>query len=200
MRWRWLAVVIIVMLMAACAPVRIKGNANTLEVQAAREKALAGHDHWTLQAHLGVSDGHHGGSGTLVWVQDGQHYSFTVRAPITGRSFRLVGGPDGAVLEGLDGGPVHGADAQALLARVLGWRVPMQPLKDWVRGLRAGGAGSDAVLRFGNDGLPSLLVQDGWTVQYRDWFTHINPALPRKVFAANGQYHVRLAIRSWSIQ
>lgn len=198
MRWLW--VVLVVVLMAACAPVRIKGNAQTLAVQSAREKALAGQNQWTLRARIGVSDGKHGGSGTLIWVQDGKQFSFTVRAPITGRSFRLTGGPDGAVLEGLDRGPVHGRSAQMLLARVLGWHVPMKPLKDWVRGLRAGGAASDAELRFGHDGLPSLLKQDGWTVQYRDWFTNIDPALPRKVYAAHGNYHVRLSIRSWSLQ
>ncbi len=197
---RWLGVVLAVVLLAACAPVRIKGDSDMLAAQAARENALAGHDHWRLRAHLGVSDGDHGGSGTLTWVQDGRRFEFTVRAPITGRSFRLSGGPDGAVLEGLDRGTVRGPDAQALLARVLGWRVPFKPLHDWVRGLRAGGAASRAVLRFGDNGLPSLLRQDGWTVEYRDWYTDTTPALPRKVFAAHGDYHVRLSIRSWSLQ
>lgn len=195
---RWLAVVLAVVLMAACAPVRIKGNADTLATQTARERQLADSDHWVLRGHLGVSDGHHGGSGSLIWVQNGDQFRFTVRAPITGRSFRLVGGPDGAVLEGLDQGTVRGPDAQALLARVLGWRVPIKPLHDWVRGLRAGGAASDATLRFGANGLPSLLKQDGWTVEYRDWFTDITPALPRKVYAAHGDYHVRLSISSWT--
>lgn len=197
-RWLWVALAIV--LMAACAPVRIKGNADMLAAQAARERVLAGHDHWTLRARLGVSDGAHGGSGTLVWVQDGRQFTFTVRAPVTGRSFRLSGGPDGAVLEGLDRGTVRGPNAQALLTRVLGWRIPVQPLHDWVRGLRAGAAPSDAVLRFGADGLPSLLKQDGWTVQYRDWYTNMDPAMPRKVYAAHGNYHVRLSIRSWTLR
>lgn len=198
MRWLWL--LLVVALLAACAPVRMKGDSAMLAAQSARAKLLAGHDHWTLHAHLGVSDGHHGGSGTLTWVQDGQHYEFTVRAPITGRSFRLSGGPDGAVLEGLDQGTLRGPSAQALLARALGWRVPMQPLRDWVLGLRAGGGDSGAIMQFGTNGLPSLLEQDGWTIEYRDWFTSTDPALPRKVYAAHGQYHVRLSIQSWSLR
>lgn len=196
---RWLAAAAVIVLLAACAPVRVKGDAGMLAAQAAREKALAGRDHWTLRAHLGVSDGRHGGSGSLVWVQDGDRFQFTVRAPITGRSFRLSGGPDGAVLTGLDQGPLRGPDARSLLQRALGWRVPVRPLHDWVRGLRAGGSASGAVLRFGSNGLPSLLEQDGWTVQYRDWFADTRPALPRKVFAAHGDYHVRLSIQSWSL-
>lgn len=192
--------VMLVLLVAACAPVQMKGNSHLLAAQAAREKTLAGRDHWKLRAHLGVSDGEHGGSGTLIWEQNGKQFSFTVRAPITGRSFRLTGGPGGAKLEGLDRGTVRGADAQALLARVLGWRVPVKPLHDWVRGVRAGGTDADAVLRFGGDGLPSLLEQDGWTIEYRGWYTQTHPMLPRKVYASHGDYHVRLSIRSWTLQ
>jgi outer membrane lipoprotein LolB len=196
----WLLPLGLLVLLAAFAPVRIKGTSGTLAAQAARESKLAGHDHWTLRGRLGVSDGHHGGSGTLVWVQNGDRFQFTLRAPVTGRSFRVVGGPEGATLEGLDQGTVRGTDAQTLLARVLGWQVPVKPLRDWVRGLRAGGARSDAVLRFGANGLPSLLRQDGWTVQYRDWFTDIDPALPRRIYAARGDYHVRLSVTSWTLR
>lgn len=198
MRWLW--IVLAVVLLAACAPVQVRGDHEMQATQVAREKLLARHEHWTLRAHLGVSDGHHGGSGTLTWVQDGPNFRFTVRAPVTGRSFRLVGGPHGAVLEGLDQGTLHGADARTLLARALGWQVPVRQLRDWVLGLRAGGSDSAATLRYGRNGLPSLLEQDGWTVEYRDWFADMSPALPRRLFAAHGDYHVRLSIQSWKLQ
>lgn len=198
-RARWLLLGAALVAMAGCAPVRIKGDSDMLAAQAQREDLLAGQDHWTLRAHLGVTNGHDGGSGTLTWERDGDHFTFTVRAPITGRSFRLSGGPDGAVLEGLDQGPVRGADAQALLGRVLGWRIPVAPLHDWVRGMRAHAGAAPAKLRFGDDGLPSLLEQDGWTVEYRDWYSDRHPALPRKVYATHGDYRVRLSIRSWTV-
>lgn len=194
----WCVALALLLVLTACTPVRVKGDRAMLAAQADREQALAKVDHWTLEAHLGVSDGHDGGSGTLTWERDGDHFTFTVRAPITGRSFRLRGGPDGAVLEGLDQGPVRGPDAQVLLDRVLGWHVPVAPLHDWVRGMRASHGSAPASLRFGSDGLPSLLEQDGWSVQYRDWYADRDPALPRKVYATHGDYRVRLSIRQWS--
>lgn len=169
-----------------------------LEAQAAREAALSGHDHWTLSGRLAVSNGSDGGSGSLTWRQDGQRYDFTMRAPVTGRSFRLSGGPDGAVLEGLDQGPMRDADAEALMARALGWQVPLRDLRAWVLGLRADGG--PAQLDFGADGLPSLLQQDGWKVEYRDWYADRTPALPRKVFAERPPYRVRLSIESWDLR
>jgi outer membrane lipoprotein LolB len=185
------------LLLVACAPVvRMKGDAGLLNDQAKREQALAHADHWTLQGRLGVSDGKSGGTGSFSWTQNGDQYEFVLRGPaISGMNFRLSGGPDGALLEGLDGGPVHGADAEVLMHKALGWDVPLRDLRAWVLGLRADSG--PAELSFGTDRLPSLLQQDGWAVDYREWDATRKPPLPTKVYAGKPPYTVRLSIESW---
>lgn len=197
---RWLAV-LLPLLLAACVPapaVRMQGDAAAFSAQQAREQALGQVDHWVLQGRLGVSDGWQGGSGSFSWTQDGSRYVFVLRAPITGRSFRLSGGPDGAQLEGLDGGTLHGPDAEALMRRALGWEVPLGDLRAWVLGLRADSG--PAELSFSADRLPARLQQDGWTVDYHEWDSSRRPPLPKKVFAARAPYTVRLSIESWQLQ
>jgi outer membrane lipoprotein LolB len=187
------------LLLAACAttraPLRQPGDAATLGAQEQREQALGDTDHWTLQGRLSVSDGKDSGSGGLTWRQDGQRYEFTVRAPVTGRSFRLTGGPEGAELEGLEGGTRRGADAESLMASAVGWQIPMGELKRWVLGLRADGGPAD--IAFGADKLPSRIVQDGWTVDYRQWDAARRPPMPVRVFAEKAPYKVRLSIEDW---
>ncbi len=194
----WMALLPLTLLVACTgtAPVRMKGDAATLGAQAAREQALAGRDHWTVQGKLGVSDGKESGSGSLTWHQDGERYEFTLRAPVTGKSFRLSGDARGALLEGLDGGPQRGPDAETLMARALGWQVPLRELRAWVLGVRA--AGSTAEVDFGADRLPAVIQQDGWRVEYRAWDEKQQPALPMKVFADRKPYSVRLAINAWT--
>lgn len=189
------------LLLAACVPapaVRVKGDAALMQEQEARERVLSGTDRWILQGKLGVSDGKEGGSGTLNWTQDGERYEFTVRSPVVGKSFRLSGGPDGALLEGLDGGPLRGPDAESLMLKALGWDVPLRDLRAWVLGLRADSG--PAELSFGTDRLPSLLQQDGWSVDYREWDAVRQPPMPKKVFAEKPPYRVRLSIESWNFQ
>jgi outer membrane lipoprotein LolB len=188
------------LLLAACvAPVRMKGDAGLLNAQLAREKALAHADHWVLQGRLGVSDGKTGGSGSFSWTQNGDQYEFVLRGPaISGMNFRLSGGADGALLEGLDGGPLRGPDAEVLMRKALGWEVPLRDLRAWVLGLRADSG--PAELDFGVDRLPSLLQQDGWTVDYREWDTARTPPLPTKVYADRLPYKVKLSIESWQFQ
>jgi outer membrane lipoprotein LolB len=188
------------LLLAACVPkpaVRMQGDAQLLNEQQTREHALADAAHWTLEGRIAVSDARTSGSGDITWVQDGQHYVFTIRGPF-GKSFRLTGSPDQALLEGMDGGPIDGPDAEALLRRALGWEVPLRELRAWVLGLRADGG--PAELSFGQDRLPSLLQQDGWSVDYREWDTTRQPALPKKVFADKPPFKVKLSIDSWLLK
>jgi outer membrane lipoprotein LolB len=187
------------LLLAACvAPVRMKGDAGLLDAQRAREQALARTDHWVLQGRLGVSDGKDGGSGSFSWTQNGDRYEFVLRAPITGKSFRLSGDAGGALLEGLEPRPLRGPDAEALMRKALGWEVPLRDLRAWVLGLRADSG--PAELDFGANRLPSLLQQDKWTVDYREWDTARTPPLPTKVYAERPPYKVKLSIESWQFQ
>jgi outer membrane lipoprotein LolB len=174
---------------------RIKGDAGLLNEQLAREQVLAHAVHWTLSGRLGVTSGHDGGSGSFRWTQDGERYEFVLRGPLASKSFRLSGGPDGALLEGLDGGPLRGADAEALMRKALGWDVPLRDLRAWVLGLRADSGAAE--LSFGTNRLPSLLRQDGWVVDYRQWDMTRQPPLPQKVFAERAPYKVKLSIDSW---
>lgn len=194
---RYSVVVALVLVLAACAPAIVRPDAALLAAQSARETQLAGHETWTIRARLGVSDGHHGGSGSLVWVRRGSHFDFELQAPVTGRSFRLHGGPGQVQLDGLNQGSLYGSDARGLLQQAVGWQVPMPQLDYWVRGMRA--PGSPAQLLFGTDGLPQRLGQDGWTVEYRDWYPDTNPAMPRRVFASRGDDRVRMVISSWAL-
>jgi len=194
---RLLAATLVLTALAACAPVRTRGTAAQLEAQVGREHVIGAQTRWNLEARFAVSDGRDGGSGALSWQEDGDNYLFVLRAPVTGKTVRLQGGPGGAVLSGLRELPIRGDDAESLLATEFGWHMPVTQLAYWVRGLRA--PDTTARLSFGADGLPSLLSQDGWNVEYRDWYVTRKPPLPRKVYASKPPYSVRVLIESWQV-
>lgn len=190
------AVVVAALLIAACAaPPRREADSAALAAQARREAALAQQDHWRLVGRIAVSDGRDGGSGRIEWRQAGANYVIDLRAPVSRQTWRLVGSPRGARLEGLEGGPRSDSDAQALLRREVGWSLPLQDLVAWARGARGRGP---ARIEFDAQGRPARLEQRGWTVEYRAWGEG-EPALPRKVFAAEGPRRVRLIVERWDV-
>ena len=184
--------------LAACAPVAVRnpGTVKQLAAQATREHALGAQQSWSLDGRFAASDGQHGGSGSLSWQQEGRQYQFTLRAPITGKTVQLNGGPNGAVLTGMGKQALAGRSAGDVLNAEFGWDVPVADLAWWVRGLRA--PGRPAILTFGANGLPATLDQDGWHVDYRDWYSERNPPLPHKVYASRDPYTVRVMIETWN--
>ena len=196
------------LLLAACVhkeavkPQPVADYSVLLNEQRAREHLLAKTDHWVLQGKIGVSGEVNGkkdgGSGTLTWTQNGENYEFVVRGPVGSKSFKLTVTPEGATLEGLDGGPRRSPDVESLVQNALGWHVPFRNLRAWVLGTRADSG--PAELKFGDNGLPLTLTQDGWNVTYPGWDTKREPALPTKVFASDPTSSVRLSVESWNIQ
>jgi outer membrane lipoprotein LolB len=189
----------LILLLAACVPppVRRAPDAALLQAQDAREAALAAHPDWSLSGRIAISDGKDGGSGRIDWKQHGNDFDIRLSAPVTRQSWRLVREAGRVRLEGLEGGTLEGSDAEALLYQALGWLVPVDALAAWARGARAS---SDAQLEFGADGLPSLLTEDNWSVEYRAWDAVGSPPRPKKVFAAQGDSKVRLSVDRWGDQ
>jgi len=185
-----------VVLLVACArvPVRIDADDALLAGQQAREATLEQQGAWTLVGRIAVSDGQDGGSGRIHWAQDGERFDIRLSAPVSRQSWRLSGQPGAARLEGLDGGPVEGPDAQALLYEATGWLIPLADMARWARGMRGGGV---ARVSFDERGLPSLIEEAGWAIEYRDWVEAGDPRLPRRVFAERGQARVRLQVERW---
>lgn len=194
---RLLVIGLLALLAAACAPlpVRTGSDASLLAAQSAREAGLAATPAWTMTGRLAVNAQGEGGSGRIEWRQQGEDFEIRLSAPVTRKSWRLVRRAGQVTLEGLDGGLRSGSDAEALLAEATGWRIPVAALGAWARGGRAAGP---AQIEFTPEGLPALISQQGWVVEYREWDV-AEPARPRRVFARQGgQASLRLVVESWS--
>ncbi|MEZ5462704.1 lipoprotein insertase outer membrane protein LolB [Dokdonella sp.] len=195
-QWRLLPVGLLALLLVACAAPRVRPDAALLAAQQQREQQLTAMSDWSLKGRLALSGPEDSGSGSLDWQQKGVEFRFTMHAPVTGKTWTLSGNDHGAELTGLQPGPVAARDASSLLERELGWNVPVTELAHWVRGLRAAGP---AEIVFRADGLPAEFRQAGWLVEFKEYDEAREPALPRRIFASNGEYKVRLAIQRWDL-
>lgn len=190
------AMAVLLLLLAACAPAERLARDASLDA-AARAERLSALPRWSLIGRIAVSDGRDGGSGRLEWLQDGDFHEISVRAPAAGGAWRLSGDGTLAQLDGAGPEPLRDADAEALLARELGWRLPMAGVPWWVRGLAADPDAARIV--YGPDGLPTLIVERGWRVEYRGWTPVDGLSMPRRVVARRAPFEVRIAVERWSL-
>lgn len=192
---RALALIALLALSACHAPQRVV-RPDGSDALAARRAELGARERWSFEGRVAVSDGKDSGSARITWAQDGERYAITLRAPVSGETWRLAGDASGCRLEGLRPEPIVGPDPQELLRRELGWNLPVRALAAWARGVSGDATAAEIVLDEG--GLPSRLREQGWQVSYRDWHRDRTPALPKRIEADRPPHQVRLAIASWS--
>lgn len=101
----------------------------------------------------------------------GERRSVDLATPLGTTVARVEIGPDGARATGPGMQDVHGPDADALTERLLGWRLPVSGLADWIEGRPAPGRPA-RVEREGDR--PLLIEQDGWIVRLAETFEGSN--------------------------
>lgn len=184
-------------LLTSCAAPRLRPDSDRMSALEQRERVVSAGMDWSLHGRMAISGPEDSGSGTLDWHQQGPIFRFALSAPVSGKTWTLSGDADHAQLTGLRAQPVQGESASDLLVHELGWKVPVGELAYWVRGIRAPGR---AEVVFREDGLPAQFHQNGWTIEFRDYASDEEPPLPRKIFASNGDYKVRLVIQRWELR
>lgn len=175
-------------------------SAEAQQAEAARVDAMRAQPAWSFQGRVAVSKGRNGGSGRIDWQQQARQYVVSLSAPVTRQSWTLSGdsGNRSGRLDGVEGGPRQGEDAQQVLLEATGWDIPVNQLPDWVRGLVAEGAKAAEIDR-DVEGRPRRVRQMGWDIQFLDWYPAEGdrPVLPRRIEAVNGDAKVRLLVDGW---
>lgn len=97
----------------------------------------------------------------------GERQTIDLATPLGTTVARVEVGPDGARASGPGMQDARGSDADALTEQLLGWRLPVSGLADWIDGRPAPGRPA-RVERDGNR--PVLIEQDGWTVRVAETF------------------------------
>jgi outer membrane lipoprotein LolB len=106
-------------------------------------------------------------SGRFSMELRGDRQRIDLATPLGTTVARIEVGPDGASASGPGMEERRGPDADALAEQLLGWRLPVSGLSDWIEGRPAPGRPA----RVERDGSrPVLIEQDGWTVRLAETF------------------------------
>lgn len=156
---------------------------------------------WTLQGRIAVRAGDEGWHASLTWHQTGDAYQADLSGPLGQGALRLQGDDTCVKLERADGLRDQSVDADALLARHTGWRLPVSGLRYWVLGRAAPQSAPGREARWERDanGRPQRLLQDGWDIRYTAYQEQPGfGMLPRRIEMEREGLHARLLIDSWT--
>ncbi len=197
------SIVIVILSLSACTTTPRKpavtavSQAQAFAAQSAREDLLNQQSRWGFIGRVAVTTATDNGNASVSWQVDGEKLEIRLSAPVTRKTWRLIGDGDRYQIEGIDQQPRSGDDPEVLVREATGWPIPIRAMSHWVRGLRA--PNQTAQLSFDPAGFPALLQQHDWQVQFREWFDE-QPQRPRRVFAENAaaSAKVRLVVEQWN--
>lgn len=130
-------------------------------------------------------------SGQLAWRHDAARDEVLISSPF-GQGLARVTRRDALVtLVTADGRRYSAADAETLTEQVLGFRLPLLGLADWVRARPAPGAPAQST--YDGDGRLAVLEQHGWRIEYQEYAS----GRPARLRLRYPGLELRLAISAW---
>jgi outer membrane lipoprotein LolB len=144
-----------------------------------------------LAGRLAVRYGNEAFSGNLAWRHAATSDEILLTNSLGAGLARLVRQGDAIVLTTAEPREYRGPDAERLTEEVLGFRIPVNGLSDWVRGKPSGQQPAKA--QQGDDGRLLWLEQAGWRIDYLEY----RDGLPYRMRLTYPGIELRLAISKW---
>ena len=170
------------LLLAGCA---------TIEEQPAPAGPIG--DAFHLSGRVSVKYGAEAASGKITWQHDAAGDDLLFSTPLGQGVARIVRRDDLVSLTTSDHKVYQASDVETLTEQVLGWRLPLAGLPDWVRGRAA--AGAPAQTRLDSSQRLAELRQSGWLVEFLDYKSGNGP--PALLRLSREDVEIRLVIDQW---
>ncbi|MFA5913429.1 MAG: lipoprotein insertase outer membrane protein LolB [Burkholderiales bacterium] len=173
---------LVCLLLAGCA---------TVEQQAAPAGPIG--DAFHLSGRIAVKYEGEGASGSISWQHEPAGDDLLISTPLGQGVAHIVRSGGLVTLTTSDQKVYQARDVESLTEQVLGWRLPLAGLPDWVRGRAAAGVPAQTKL----DGAQRLaeLRQSGWLVEFLAY--NGESGLPERLRLSRADVDIRLVIDQW---
>jgi outer membrane lipoprotein LolB len=129
-------------------------------------------------------------SGNLAWRHAADSDEMLITSPLGQGIARIVRQGGEVVLTTPEGREHRAADAESLTEQVLGFRLPLAGLADWVRARPAPGPSQ---AKRGPDSKLEELEQSGWRIEYLEY----EGSRPKRLRLSYPGLELRLAVSEW---
>lgn len=130
-------------------------------------------------------------TGNVAWSHARQGDEMLISSPLGQGVARIVRNAEGVILRTAEPREYRAADAEALTQKVLGFRLPLLGLGNWVRARPADGQAFH--LERSPEGQVRVLEQRGWRIEYLEYEGE-RPRLMRLVYPG---IELRFAVTEW---
>ena len=154
---------------------------------------------WSIKARLGVQTETEGGSFDVFWQQHEDIYEIRLVAPMGQGAVQIQGDNGGVTISLADGRTEYAHDADRLFTAMTGLSLPVNGLRDWLRGLPIQGETIQHI-SWNERGQLYKIEQRGWRVEMSRYRPVADHDLPHAFYLEREdrpELSVRLLVREW---
>ena len=195
---RALSAFIVMLLLWGCASTPEPADLEVVDdTWTLRRDTLLQLQNWELDGRIGITVEHQAWQASLVWVQRGENFLLDVAGPLGQGRLMVSGGPNGVRAERHDGRVVNATDVESLLRSELGWTLPVEGLRYWVKGVPNPRESTQSIA-LDELGRLAELNQSGWRIRYPSYIESDDVDLPHKIRLDSGDVSVRMVVDQWA--
>ncbi|APC90848.1 MULTISPECIES: lipoprotein insertase outer membrane protein LolB [Francisella] len=192
---------ILIISLSSCATTRTNVTAITTKTVFDRETTynnLFKLKKWQAKGVIGIIYDNQAESANYIYVQDDDNFSIKLYGPLGIGSVEIKGDANNVSLENSKDQKLTAKDPKSLMLEQLGWYVPVDGLKYWIKAIAIPGIRQTSKLNTNN--LLSKLSQNGWNISYSNYeLVDSKYPLPTKIRMSRDNLILKIVIKSWQI-
>ena len=195
-----LTFVLICLTLASCTMVKEKSSLQPVGWQGQLEQRQQ-IKVWEVRGRLGVQTQTTGGSMDLIWKQSGEDYKIRLILPLGSGSYLIQGNEQYADIRYPDGRKKSVRNIDNVFSSILGVSLPVNAIRDWVRGLPARSLSVEE-MHWNDQGLLNTVQQSGWAVEMTS-YSGGGLLLPHDIYLSHSDdedLDIRLLLKQWLIE
>ena len=153
---------------------------------------------WAATGVIGIRYNGKADSANYVYSQNGDDFSIKLYGPLGIGSIEVKGNDKEAIFVDNKGKKTQANNVESLMMQKLGWFVPVEGLKSWIKGIPV--SDKDTNRQVGDNNLTEVLLEKGWEIDYSDYkmFDEKYP-LPTKIKMTRDDLYLKIIVKSWAI-
>ncbi|WP_080555410.1 lipoprotein insertase outer membrane protein LolB [Francisella hispaniensis] len=153
---------------------------------------------WQANGIIGIIYDNQAESANYIYLQDGDNFSIKLYGPLGIGSVEIKGDTNSVSLENSKGQKLTAKDTKTLMLEQLGWYVPVDGLKYWIKAIAIPSIRQTSELNTNN--LLNKLSQNGWNIVYSNYqLVDSTYPLPTKIRMSRDNLTLKIVIKSWQI-
>jgi outer membrane lipoprotein LolB len=185
------------LVLTACTPIwQTRPDASPETLAQARKTELLQFNNWKIQGRTVIRNKQEAWNVGLRWQQQNDEFQIQLLGPFAQGGVSIEGNEQQVVMTLDDGQKLHSTNAEDLITKTLGVQLPINSLRDWVRGLPHQQSKIE-LIEYDDKGQIIHLVQQGWDIDFKRYVPFKQYSLPSKIFITQPDRSLRLVITSW---